>query len=63
MAFYGGDGPDIKVADVLEYIQMVCTAGLNFKPNGVGSDKPGGGANKPLPRGSGSNGVTPTTPK
>ncbi|MBR4355119.1 MAG: hypothetical protein IKP96_00880 [Elusimicrobiaceae bacterium] len=63
VAFYGGDGPDIKVADVLEYIQMVCTAGLNFKPNGVGSDKPGGGANKPLPRGSGSNGVTPTTPK
>jgi hypothetical protein len=63
VAFYGGDGPDIQVADVLKYIQLVCSYGLNFKPNGVGSDQPGGGAGSPLPSGRGSNGVTPTTPK
>ena len=49
-AFYAGsDGANIQVADVLEYVQTVCAAGLDNKPHGIGDagDASGQGAHKP----------------
>ena len=61
-AFYGGNGPEIKVEDVLKYVSLACEKGLDVKPHGVGSAEPNGG-NTHNVHGQTNNYVSPTTPK
>ncbi len=37
--FFGGNGPDLQVRDVLTYVTTVCKQGLDKKPRGVGKER------------------------